>query len=453
MFLSSLNTKITMVKIGLLFRNIFDLFKRQAYLLYIISFVLVNLPPFTFLGINDYISTHNIAFLLVIVLFFLKYIATYTNKINKNVSNLLLILIISYLLGQSLSVLAIVNIFDYARKYKNILFGIMFFLISVEINNKKKVLDKTIYFLILIVIVKIAFQAVFYFQIQPLWKWTNSFLEANYANFISLQFKRQRFFIEIYDIALVPIIYMFLIYQKKIITRLVAWLSIIGTIFFAFVSNYRIHLVVGFFDYLAITNTLILKNNKKKLLLISVFLLITLTSSLLSKEASGISSANRIIAPDSVDIKNIIGRFHYWHSAVKMGLSSPFFGIGLGQFYDYFDHKSIVQLSLKDSKNLLMRVTAIDPHNIFFGIFAETGLSGFITYLIMLLYFISSDYLLLKQNNLYLKSMIASFWALFLFSLVGPSYDLTYQSLIWFLRASIISSSKFTKPGVKILTN
>ncbi len=184
---------------------------------------------------------------------------------------------------------------------------------------------------------------------------------------------------------------------------------------------------------------LIFKNNIKKYF---IFLLIVPIVFYLLYSVQGYTVLDRFLLQNQSDISTVTSRIQRWEMAFEMGLSSPVIGVGLGNYYDYLPlqyQKSYSGYSfIREEYN----AAATDTHDIFFQIFAETGILGLGTFVALLFYFIKKDFRLLRQNNAELsKALVVSFWTLFIYSLFNPSLTtITYPSLFWLLRVIIEKS-------------
>lgn len=444
-FFPSLKIKIIIEKTKGFSLLIGGFFENINYPLLLIAIFLLRIPAFYYFPIRSAIfTTHTLSSLFIIVLFFVNIILKTQKGSNIRLSHniITLTIIIFYFISQSLSILNAINIPEYLRIYKNIIIGLMTFLIIFNSVDSKEKLNKLIATLILTIFINIIYQSGFYFKLPYLKSFMSIILYDKYLNFIELQAQRQRFFIEVYDIVLLPLIIYLSIREKKFANSFVLILLLNFAILFAFLSNYRILLGVSLFGFLFsifLFKTFI--KHKVFILIFALFLTYYFGSFIANRE-TGFSVVNRVLIEREEDIKSIQSRFYFWDKAVEMGRSSSFFGIGLGNYYDNLSPKYIVKLSFFDPKNNLMKVTAINPHNIFFSVFAETGLVGLLALICLLTVFIFFDIRLLKKNHPLGNSLIVSFWALFMFSLVGPTFDLQYQTLYWLLRGLIYKSNQ-----------
>jgi len=97
-------------------------------------------------------------------------------------------------------------------------------------------------------------------------------------------------------------------------------------------------------------------------------------------------------------------------------------------------------VSLFEQTRKEFELAAYDPHGIFFKIFAETGFLGLFSFLLILGYFLKNDIKILSSKEEIPKIFVVSFWTLFLYALVNPSYTTKYQVLFWLLRILVEKS-------------
>ena len=82
-----------------------------------------------------------------------------------------------------------------------------------------------------------------------------------------------------------------------------------------------------------------------------------------------------------------------------------------------------------------------DPHNVFFSQLAQAGILGFISYLLLILYFMKHDVTNFSKSNTFVRFTMISFWSVFLYSLLNPVTDSQYQFYFWLLRGMIHNKS------------
>jgi O-antigen ligase len=215
-----------------------------------------------------------------------------------------------------------------------------------------------------------------------------------------------------------------------------------GVFFISFVSNFRVRFLVsliGLIGYFLFINPF--KGAKLKtmtiLLLIGGMIFFTYKTMI---RLQGFSVVERFFLEDKTeDVNTIRFRIGMLTQAYDIGLKSPIFGVGLGNFYDnlpLFGKKNIYTISplkTKDNLSLLQH-----PHNSLAQTFVESGLFGLLAFLLLLGYFVKEDVEILfgKENNLE-KALIVGFWSLFVYSLFTPPQILVYYVHFWLLRILI----------------
>lgn len=124
------------------------------------------------------------------------------------------------------------------------------------------------------------------------------------------------------------------------------------------------------------------------------------------------------------------GRDEYWLMAIKGFSERPFFGVGLGNFYN---------LSLK----FIQSGAVADSSSLFLDFFAETGFfGGIIFFLIFLVIFLSGENTLSQQGNLFEKMAYFAFFALLIFFQFGPGKHYSLILSFFILGALIYREEK-----------
>ncbi|MBI3366576.1 O-antigen ligase family protein [Candidatus Roizmanbacteria bacterium] len=400
---------------------------------------LLRIPPLYIFPLrNTFLNSYNIAGYFVLILFIAKCYEHYLNNQSFFVKKRISILLILFLVSQSLSILMAVNILEFLARYKNIVLGLMIFIIAKKDIYLQKRIKSIVYVIFFSILTNIVFELVLYFRPILFFKPFITLLAQRYMDDFELNSARNRYFVNIYDAALIPLIFILFGNTKQIFKKTILGLTVITISFFSFVSNFRTQLIVLLITLIASGKIYFTKNKP-----FVTFFLIVLTSlfiiNMITVNNYSYNALDRVITPDSYDYKSLYGRFYYWSKAIDMGISSPIFGIGLGNYYDFLTNK-IFNKTLLDPKDMFFKITWVHPHNVFFGTFAESGFFGLITFILILIFFANSDLItLLHKNNTMLNLFIISFWSLFLFSLVNPCTSLSYISLFWLLRGMIVS--------------
>jgi len=164
-------------------------------------------------------------------------------------------------------------------------------------------------------------------------------------------------------------------------------------------------------------------------------------SLLINKTSIGFNIIDRIIfTSEQEDWQSIMSRFDLWKLAIKLSLSFPLFGVGLGNFFDYVPAKE--KLTLYTLRNIALRKSMSpvfqNPHNIFFSFLSEAGVLSALIIFIMFFYFLINDAIcLIKIRNYLLKSIIISFWTLSIFAFLNPSNSIKFYIFFWLFRVTI----------------
>lgn len=395
-------------------------------------FIIIRLPPLVILPLaNGLLNTHNIALGLIatVFIFFLYKGQKLTNRFY--------FLILLFFITQSLSIIKSIDVMAFINVYKNIVFGILFLIIGNSLIQKKK-LRYWIALLVLSAILNCVYYLIYYLKLPYLYEVIEQITYQKYWEFAQIHALRQRYFTEMVDVSLISIIIYALIATNKKSHKVSLTILVLVILILAFLSNYRNILLVGL-SSLGL-GIFILSNSSllKRTLFTGLVILGFIFSSLFISSIYENSVLNRFLLTEKYDIETITSRLIFWQKAFEMGKSSLFTGIGLNNYYDYYNPKQILDDSMFRPRNNLLEVTAMHPHNIFFGIFAETGLLGLSAIIGLLSYFVIIDINIWLMKSMESKALILALWSLFLFSLVVPKYTIQYFVLFWYLRCLVL---------------
>jgi len=354
----------------------------------------------------------------------------------------ILILISIYFVSNSLSIINSINVVEYLRVYKNILISIIFFFITAYFfsqENKSKII-LTVF--ILTVVFNVFIQLSQYFILKYESMSLLTLFHSTYVDFIRTQANRERYFIEFYDYALIPLLIYFAFKIRIKIFSFMLLTSVLILFFLSIVSGYRIIFIATMISIISTAIILSGINLKKLFLILIIILSIFIVGKQVGLYVSEHNSIARLSTLNEESLESISGRFYLWRNAIEMGQSYKYFGIGLGNFFDHLSNKNMVINSYFDPKNQLMRYTYIHPHNIFFAAYAEIGFVGLISIVSLIGYFFYMDVKKFFKKNTIMKVFIASFWILFLYSLTGPRQVIQYLIVFWFLRFAITTKKE-----------
>lgn len=418
-------------------RIISEFIDRHFFTLYGLVIFLIRLPPFHIFFIeSSLLNSYNVAGYLTALLIFWKVskgVKT-SNKIFKFSPVLLSILI--FFVSQSLSVINAMNIREFVSTYKDLVFAILAFVLTVMSIDSKEKLNKAINIIFFTILANIAIEIIMYFEL-PLYGVLTFLFTEGYIEDFNINSSRSRFFVDSYEAALVPLIFV-LFSKAKVMKKKVGLVaSGLAITFLSFLSNFRAQLVVLFIS-IFVGSKLYFKRVGDWVRFLTIIAIIFYFTNIITSIGLGYNALDRLIQPDQSDYLTIKDRFYYWNLAVEMGLSKPLFGVGLGNFFDYIPGNKNVNLSLFDYQNNFFKITWVHPHNLFFGVIAETGFVGLLALLTMLLFFAYEDYRAVKKHkDRTLNLLVVSFWFVFLFSLINAPISLAYLGLFWVLRGLI----------------
>ena len=152
------------------------------------------------------------------------------------------------------------------------------------------------------------------------------------------------------------------------------------------------------------------------------------------------------------DVRTISSRITRGEKSIEIGLSSPIFGVGLGNYYDNLDFPMQKVFSRFKSINKEFELAAFYPHNIFFRTFAETGFLGLISLMMLFAYFIKKDVALLIGNKDLPKAFVVAFWILFIHAFFNPSSTVKFQSFFWLIRILIERTEGIQNHSILLIT-
>lgn len=415
-------------------RNFNRLLKITLYVI----IIFLRLPPIYVLPIQSaFFNSHSIARYFILFILTILIINISFKRESLKLTKLLAIFILFFFFSQSISILAAVNISEFFLLYKHILFSLLLFIVIIYIVKSEKDIHNVLSLLLYTTVVNIFLESALYYlpEVRP---YLRSIIYDKEWDVIDVNLMRNRYFVTIYDAALIPL-YFYLVYtSKNILNKLLYILITCLVTYFTYISNFRTHFIMSL---LGLFSSMYIYLRKKKRYLATTLITIYFLLNLLTIFASSlpISSLDRIIEPEDKDYSTLSIRLDWWKQSIEIAKYSPLIGVGLRNYYDYTDHA--IGKSLFAWKDKLQKITLAHPHNIFFGTLAETGLIGLISLILLLSYFLVSDLKEFKKQRYLSQSVIASFWILFSYSLLNPPDTLTYLALFWLLRGLIYKVS------------
>lgn len=407
---------------------------------FLFAFFLIRIPPFyLFYPLkSSLLTTHTLARLLIAFIFggivtksILKKKPLFGEK-NRNI----LILFLIYFFFQSVSVISSVNLSSFFQRYKDIVFpGLFLFLVVYFKIHYRKIISV----LLVTLVVNFFYQIVIFLAPSFFQSMGEVFIYQSHFDLVFINLERSRIFIETYDEIVIPLIVIALAVAKDKREKILMFLMFSMAVLPSFLSNFRSRILMLVFAVFTSFFFLLKKRFFHKTIILSAFLIFGYLTYIVLTTIFGFSFVDRFEMKDKKeDVMTVESRINNIGASLDMAAGSPFFGVGLGNYYDYLPGTKKIRLSLFNWKNKESEIASTNPHNIFAQILSETGFVSLIFYILMIGYFVFYDWRTLKEsNNPYPKGFIISFWTLFIYSLFNPTTTLIYNLLFWMLRGLI----------------
>jgi O-antigen ligase len=240
---------------------------------------------------------------------------------------------------------------------------------------------------------------------------------------------------------LTPLTFSFLVQKNVTLSKkMLSLFMVILTVLQAVISNNRIDVLVA-----GIQLVVLLFVMPKR---IAVFLLICLVpvvylGLVTTQKYFGFSLEERLLRPKvERDIETVSMRFTYWETAFYNFRNAPLFGTGPNT-YNEVSSFPIRRYWDPGTKEHLAKVDqGIGIHNIFIERLADTGLFGFTTFVIILLYFVRVDILAVlkkktaEERGVYILFALSS-WSWILYGITDNGYGAQGFVTFFFLRGAL----------------
>jgi len=406
--------------------------------LYYLSLFIFLLPSLN-LG---FIYSHGIAKLLLIAIFIYLVYQTYRKKIILQANIKLSALFMLFFLSQSLSVIQALDTTLYFSSFKKLIFILLFYFASLFILKTEKDRRYIIKVLFTVLLINILLQIIIFLFPNFFLAITEKILNPGYYGLIKMNINRGRVFLEEYNEVMIPPIVYLLIRggNKKLFLLLLT-----VTIIVSYISGFRTKFAMTVFSLLTSFVVLLFTKIKATRNILNMGLLFTAVLSIFGllyfyiSQISPYSLVDRFMFQSEIaDVQSVTRRIENWNEAIMIGLSSPIFGVGMGNYNYYANTERRITSFISMSKETkAIKEDLVNPHNLLVFTFAETGFFGLICLLLLLIYFIFEDIKVIIQGNDLSKAFIISFWCLFIYSLFNPTVNITYNILFWALRVFI----------------
>lgn len=405
-------------------------------------FALFLLPSFSLINIGPImLYSHHLSLIFLpffLLLFFIEKNSIAILILSK--SHAVIVLAMVFFISQALSISNAINAFAFLGDFKNITTGIIIFFLALGLIKNKHSLSLfhsiIIFTLIVWVIVHLTIshetlESAFLFKL----------FHPKYVDLFHAHLDNKKIFFETHFLSFLPMLYYFFFQANNKAKKVGIFFLIVTLTYLAVISNFRVTFLIflSTLPSLFFFNISFLKKLQNILMLLLLFMAmgsVILMGMSLSKHIMSTNLIDRFSLVDESSKTSIETRFELMRSAIEVGSIYPLTGVGLGNFYEYVNHSQV--LSQTPSQKMLKESSYRDPHNIFFKVYAESGLLGIVAIILLLGYFISTDgKYIIKNTNPIMRSYIFVFWSHFLYSLFNPSFALTYLAFFWMIRGII----------------
>lgn len=426
--------------INSLYKNLVNI----ALMFLFIAVFLIKLPPlYIFSTPSRLFTTHVLAKIILMGIFIYLFLNIKTRKkITKN--NAMRVLLI-YFISQSISIISANDVILFLKDYQNLISSLVLFVTAFVLLQTQRYKRILFGFIVSTGIFIVGLDFIFYLFPNQTLSIVNELIQKEVLEYYTYNLQRGRYNLYLNTELFLPFfITAFLFFTKDKLSKTSLSLTIFLTIFLTFVSNFRHRLLFLLFVLISYGIFLWVKRAIKLKQITIIFFLFVLTSIISSllfvRTFYERSIINRVFLEDETeDINSLRWRANNLRRSIDLAISSPFFGIGLGNYQKYAEDMSKFKIKYRARGKFFLE-TPTDPHNIISKTISETGIVGFMGLIIMIIFFLSRDILLLKRNTAaYIVPYIISFWGLFILSLITPSITIFRGGWMWFLRGIIES--------------
>jgi O-antigen ligase len=402
------------------------------------SLLLFRLPAIYLTAISStLLTTYSIAILLVAISFvrFINRVIEKKKSINVNFE---LILIMLFMVSQTLSIINVISIMQFLQRYYKLVIGIIFFIIIRTEKNRPNLYRISLLKVLLIsslITLTIQFFLVF-FSREGIFIFKD-IIYHNHLSIIEANLNTNKIHDNSYVEIVIPFLFFALTKQKRSDYRIIIIVLIICFGVLSLISNFRYRFIV----YLsAIIGSVfyVIKKQLSTTPIISIIITIILLLQQVLNSNSISTAFNRLLIEDkNRDYSSIVWRLDMFEESLKMARNN-YFGVGLGNFFEILPTSQKKLTTLPETrKTIALGALNSGPHNIFFQTMAESGLIGLVTFIVLLGFYFYRDFLRKKIRNSLEKTLIMMFWLLILTIQFFPAINIHYFILFFTLRALV----------------
>lgn len=435
------------------------LFNKYSFFTYLFlaAIFLIKIPPFYYFPIpNKMFSSHSLAKVIIGIVFFIFFLIN-RNKMQSviNKKKLVFLLILFYLISQTISIINAFDIILFWKSYHNLFIILFVFFLSFLINSFFKQTTKLLEYFFIFTGITVIFLELF-FLLFPTYSLSffSYFIQQEVLDAYLTNFYRGRFSLDLNIELFLPIFLVAALFSenKKNYKSILFFVISLIIVFLSITSNVRTRVIGAFFSIFMVLIFYFKRVKfKKGILNLVIFVLIFFTignlAIRLSNNVFRFNIIDRFLLEErNEDIGSVNYRVASLIKSYEIFRAFPITGIGLGNFV-YFNSQATglkYSLTINKSEKNYHELVLYSPHNIFAQILSETGILGIISFSILIIYFLIKDIRLLdslKGNNKYTYSYIISSWEILIYALFNPASTIFTIGWFWFLRGIIEATS------------
>lgn len=409
------------------------------------SLTLIKIFPFYLGGLSiKLLSTHVLAKIILILPFMFALLRTFSTPESKRkpLDIAFIVAFVLYVSAQTLSVMTAIDIEAYMRQLQNVFFHYVLFYVGYTVFAEKRYQDVFFMYLLVMGGICIVVDSLFLFVGRSfLGSLQNSIQTEMVALFVH-NARMGRFNSYMVLDSFIPIFFLYYHLSAKKRHQTVLLIVTLGiTLLFSYLSLFRTRLIQGVFAIL-VSFFIYFKRRRRFIvlvLLIPTVLLSIYTATKLISPSSTTVIERFLLTDKGEDVDTIEYRYKSLQIASQLLQSSPFVGIGLGNYKVYINKSA--GFSIDDPfKKVHYEETLNNPHSIFIEVLSETGLMGIVGYVGLLFYFLYKDIpLIFKSTDKRTSSIIVLAWTLFLYGIFNPFNTVYIAGWFWFMRGYIQS--------------
>lgn len=416
---------------------------KLVFNLFLSAIFLQVIPNFNFIGSeNKLFTTYFLSLILIILLgIYLFLTSIFSDSAIRQDNEVLLILI--FLVFQTLSVINAVNLGSYLEIFIKIVSGVVLYFITRSIfgggsNISYRSKSLSLNTVILVGgILNIVFQSFLLLYPDNTLQLVKNFFPKNLMQTTRFHYEINNKLYSSFPLEILPpILFLDFLTNKKIAKKISAYLYLIIIFILAFASNFRYRFAGYFFSILS--SVILFRQSIGKVCL-HMFVYTLIFGYIFFNFFTYFTKTtivNRFTDPEEYGKYSTMAfRLKMYATAFELG-RDKLFGVGLGNMYDYVQKNLVVHIGI--NKELTQLSFMGGAHNIFLQIYAETGFFGLLILIILLIFWLIKDLTLFRERVLKEKIVyVLMFWTLVFISQFIPAYNITFFIFFFLLRGLI----------------